>query len=165
VARGGVRGYRLATWHGLRFDPKDRRALTLDEAVSLASRLAGGRHSLVYLQLPIGLWAPETITRRNQPAEDGGLETPLAAAARLGLTVMASAPLLQGELAAADLSFVGGLPRLAAAQCAMQFSRSVPKVATVLVGLTEQPHFREALEVAALRRSDLNGLTLDEVEL
>jgi predicted aldo/keto reductase-like oxidoreductase len=85
------------------------------------------------------------------------------AAAHLGLTVIGSAPLLQGELAAADLSFLGGLPRLSAAQRLVQFSRSVPGVATVLVGLKQRRHVDEALEVATLPRSDLAGLTLREL--
>lgn len=163
VARGDVRSYGLATWHGLRVAHDDPRALSLGEVVSSASTVAGGYHGLRYLQIPIGLWAPEVITNQNQPGENGGSQTPLVAAAHLGLTVIGSAPLLQGELAGADLSFLGGLPRLSAAQRLVQFSRSVPGVATVLVGLKQRQHVAEALGVAALPRSDLAALTLREL--
>ena len=163
VARGDVRSYGLATWHGLRVAHDDPRALSLGEVVLSASTVAGGCHGLRYLQLPVGLWAPEAIANQIQPGKNGGSETPLMAAAHLGLTVMGSAPLLQGALAGADLSFLSGLPRLSAAQRLVQFSRSVPGVATVLVGLKQRRHVAEALAVAALPRSDLAGLTLREL--
>jgi aryl-alcohol dehydrogenase-like predicted oxidoreductase len=160
VARRAVRWYGLATWHGLRVNAEDPCALVLGEVLAGASEIAGNRHGLHCVQLPVGLWAPEAITNHNQPNENGGPETPLVAAANLGLTVFGSAPLCQGELARADLSYVHGLPQLSTAQQLLQFSRSLPGVATVLVGLKERRHVSEALEVAALPRSDLTHISL-----
>jgi aryl-alcohol dehydrogenase-like predicted oxidoreductase len=164
VAHEDIRSYGFATWYGLRVGREDARALSLCELVASAFAVAGHSHHLRYLQLPVGLWAPEALTTASQPVPSSGLETPLAAATRLGLAVVASAPLLQGELARAELGFLGGLPELSTAQRLVQFSRSVPGVTTVLVGLKQRPHIEEILRLSALPRSDLSSLTLKECQ-
>jgi aryl-alcohol dehydrogenase-like predicted oxidoreductase len=76
----------------------------------------------------------------------------LECARALGITVVASATLLQGRLAS-------GLPeevvRLTAgastdAQRAIQFARSAPSVAVALVGMSRIEHVTENLGVAVL---------------
>jgi predicted aldo/keto reductase-like oxidoreductase len=161
--RGRIRSYGLATWMGLRAARDDPRNLSLDEIIGLTTKVAGPNHHMHYIQLPIGLWAPEAITSANQLNADGTLESPLIASVRLGLSVFASAPLLQGELVKSDLSFLDdGLPALSSAQRLVQFSRSIPGVTSVLVGVKQRRHVEELLQVAVQPRSDLNRLSCSE---
>ena len=76
--------------------------------------------------------------------------TLLQAASRLGMIVMSSGSILQGQLAS-------GLPPSVAevfrgldsdAQRALQFARSAPGVTTALVGMKSAPHVEENLALA-----------------
>lgn len=162
ASSGTISSYGLATWHGLRCPNANRLAMNLWEAAETASGVEGQGHHLRCIQLPVGLWAPEALTLANQTNENGGIETPLATAAHLGLTVFASAPLRHGELANTDLSFLRGLPQLSAAQQLVQFARSVPGVATVLVGLKKRQHVEEMLSLATMPRTVLDTLSIVE---
>ena len=75
--------------------------------------------------------------------------TILQAAARLGLSVMISASLLQRQLARLPASLDARIPGLAtAAQRAIQFVRSTPGVTTALVGMKDRVHVEENLALA-----------------
>ena len=78
--------------------------------------------------------------------------SPLHAAAKLGLSVMASASIYQGQLARALPPVLARvLPGLTTdAQRALQFVRSTPGVGTALVGMRQAGHVEENARVAAV---------------
>jgi aryl-alcohol dehydrogenase-like predicted oxidoreductase len=87
---------------------------------------------------------PEAFTRANQPVE-GEMLTTLAAAQKLGLYVMASASVYQGQLTRNLPSTIAEyLPGLDSdAQRALQFVRSTPGIGTALVGMKSVAHVEE----------------------
>ncbi|GIW42204.1 MAG: aldo/keto reductase [Candidatus Binatia bacterium] len=149
AADGSVRWYGVATWNAFRAKPEAREYVSLAELVAIAREVAGEGHRFRFVQLPFNLAMPEAWTLRNQEV-DGTRYSPLEAASRLGLTVVTSAPLLQGRLSR-------GLPTALArafsgletdAQRALQFARSAPGVTTALVGMKRPEHVRENLATA-----------------
>jgi aryl-alcohol dehydrogenase-like predicted oxidoreductase len=91
---------------------------------------------------------PEALTLQNQKVNGLDVST-LEAAEALGITVMASASILQGRVAK-------GLPEkireplgaLATdAQTAIQFVRSTPGITTALVGMSHREHVEENLQL------------------
>jgi predicted aldo/keto reductase-like oxidoreductase len=117
--------------------------------VTLAREVGGEAHGFRFIQLPLNLAMPEALTLRNQEVNGTEVST-LDAAAALGVTVMASASILQGRVA-------HGLPpglreplgNLATdAQMAIQFVRSAPGITTALVGMSSPEHVEENLELA-----------------
>ena len=91
----------------------------------------------------------EALSNANQPVS-GKAKTLLEAAQELGVTVMCSASVLQGQLA-------HNLPEMIRetfegletdGQRALQFVRSTPGVATALVGMKQVAHVDENLKTA-----------------
>src|SRR5439155_13527373 len=103
------------------------------------------------VQLPINLAMPEAFREATQPiGKDGTLVPTLEAATALGLTVVASASLMQAQL-------TKGLPpsmhalfpaQRTDAQRALAFVRSLPGVTSALVGTRSLQHLAEDLESA-----------------
>jgi len=149
AAAGKIGAYGLATWNGFR-QPAGSPALhSLADVVEVAREVAGAAHHFGYVQLPVNLMMPEAVVLPNQLV--GGRELPLlAAAAELGVAVMASASTLQGRLAR-------GLPPALAAtiglandfERALQFARSAPGLTTALVGMSRAEHARANLRLVA----------------
>jgi len=142
--RGEIGVYGCATWDSLRVPPESKAHLSLQDIVSVARELAGETHHCKVVQLPINLAMPEAARDATQPL-DGRLVTVLEAATALGLTVVASATLMQAKLA-------GGLPAAlhapfprctSDAQRAIEFVRSMPGVTTALVGMKRLEHVEE----------------------
>jgi aryl-alcohol dehydrogenase-like predicted oxidoreductase len=150
VAAGAVGVYGAATWDGLRTDPSASDHLALDELMRCAVEVAGEGHHFRALQLPLNLAMPEASVRPTQRMAGRGAVPLLTAAAESGMTVMASASLLQsrviGRLPAALREVLGGPT---AAQRALQFTRSAPGLTTALVGMSRVEHVEENLAVAA----------------
>ena len=145
---GMVRYYGVATWNGLRGQPKGRGQLSLETLARLAERLGGDDHHFRAIQLPYNLAMPEAFTFPNQTV-DGEPMTVLQAAARLGLSVVTSAALLQRRLTRLPASFESHIPGLATApQRALQFARSTPGVTTALAGMSRRDHVEENLALA-----------------
>jgi hypothetical protein len=158
-AAGRIVAYGLATWDEP--PPGHPSRLELHEVVDIAREVAGAAHGLRFVQLPVGAAAPEAFCARWHAARAPGapdhapLETGLTllqAAAALRLGVVASGPLGEGgalrpgtPLAAAlhalphDSPLVATAGSSAAAQL-LQFARSVPGVATALVGHKTPAH-------------------------
>ena len=111
VRQGVIRYYGLATWNGLRCNPKARPYLSLEELVALAERVGGASHHLRVIQLPYNLAMPEAFSFKNQSV-GGEWMTPLQAAERLGLSVLSSASLLQSQLARLPASLEARIPGL-----------------------------------------------------
>ncbi|MBI1802565.1 MAG: aldo/keto reductase [Chloroflexi bacterium] len=150
VVAGFIRGYGMATWNGYRQLPAARDYLSLEAVVALAREVAGDAHHFKTIQLPINLAMPEAIEHKNQSL-NGVWVNVLDAAQALGITVFASASLLQARLAR---NLPAGLRRalgadLSDAQRALQFTRSLPGVTTALVGMSDVGHVEENLRLAA----------------
>jgi aryl-alcohol dehydrogenase-like predicted oxidoreductase len=151
VREGKLRRYGTATWNGYREDPGSPGYLSLEELVGAARDAGGADHHFKVVQLPYNLAMPEAFVRANQSV--GGALVPLAEAARrLGVYVMASASILQGQLARGLPPMVATvLPGLATdAQRALQFVRSTPGIGTALVGMKSAAHVEENARVAAV---------------
>lgn len=148
VAEGRVGVYGVATWDGLRADPGSTGHLSLAELWDCAVEVGGDGHHFGAIQLPLNLAMPEAAARPTQVTEAGARPL-LAAAAERGITVMASASLLQsrviGRLPAALREILGGPTD---AQSALQFTRSAPGLTTALVGMSRAAHVDENLALA-----------------
>ncbi|MDQ3009691.1 MAG: aldo/keto reductase [Acidobacteriota bacterium] len=150
VAAGKIALYGTATWNGYRAASGSQEFLSLERVEQTAREVAGDNHHFKAVQLPFNLAMIEAFTNANQTL-NGGKATFLEAAGELGITVMASASMLQAKLAT-------GLPPVVAeslkglrtgAQRAIQFARSTPGVTAALVGMSQVAHVEENLEVAA----------------
>lgn len=159
VERGLLNSYGLATWTGFRSLTSDPAYLSLTEMVSLATEVAGQKHNLRYLQLPYNLFMTEAFAFENQQVGESFMSA-IAAANELGLTVMISAPLMQGRLAHPIMpeleEVITGLQ--SDAQRAIQFVRSSPGVSTALIGMKQTAHVRENL--ALIDVPPLDGETI-----
>jgi aryl-alcohol dehydrogenase-like predicted oxidoreductase len=114
--------------------------MQLAEIAQIAQEIAGGMHHFRFVQLPFNLAMPEALTLGNQMLRER--ERTLAeAAADLDITVIASASLLQGQVARNLPGFVAeafGLDN--DAERALQFARSAPGITTALVGMSRVEH-------------------------
>ena len=140
VARNRIQFYGLATWNGFRQDKSARDSMQLAELVAIAKQIAGEKHHFRFVQLPFNLAMTEALTLGNQTL--GAKEkTIMEAADELGITLIASASLLQGQVAQNLPSFVAEAMGLENdAERALQFVRSAPGITTALVGMSHTPH-------------------------
>ena len=149
-----IAGYGIATWLGLRVPPEHRQHLTLADLVGIAREVGGTAHHFRAVQLPISLAMPEAARLPTQPL--GKRLVPLLESAdALGLGVVASAPLMQGRLAAGLPPEVQALfPECETdAQRALRFASALPGVGTVLAGMRSVEHVRENMGAWAGLRS------------
>lgn len=153
VAAGEIGAYGIATWNGLRVPSDAKGHLSLHEVVTLARDAGGEGHHLRVVQMPISLATPEALRVPTQQLGGRRTVTALEAAAELGLSVVASAPLVQGRLAAGlpdDVRRVMDdvFPTLRTdAQRALAFVRTLPGVTAALVGTKRTDHLDENLEI------------------
>jgi aryl-alcohol dehydrogenase-like predicted oxidoreductase len=140
VTAGKVQFYGLATWSGFRQDALARDAMQLAEIVAVAKELAGDGHHFRFVQLPFNLGMTEALTLGNQTV-DGKTMTIMEAAEELNVTLIASASLLQGQVASNLPGFVAEALGLDSdAERALQFVRSSPGITTALVGMSREEH-------------------------
>jgi aryl-alcohol dehydrogenase-like predicted oxidoreductase len=150
VSRGEVGAYGCATWNGLRLPVASQGHLSLYELADMAKDVAGDKHHFRVTQLPINLTMSEAVRVSTQRDRRGRLVHVIDAAAELGLDLVVSAPLLQGQLTH-DLPeqvrelFAGSTD----AQRALAFVRTLPAVLTAAVGTRNTAHLNENL--ASLR--------------
>ena len=150
VTAGKIRVYGLATWNGFRVAEHGREYISLADAVGTAREVGGEGHHFRVVQLPFNLAMPEAFALANQ--EMSGRRVSMAEAAwELGITLVASASLLQGRVARnlpdsikRVLGFKSDLHR------ALQFARSAPGITTALVGMSRAEHVRENLRLASV---------------
>ena len=144
AAQGSIRFYGTATWDGYRRRPSAPAGLSLARLSGIAHEIAGEKHHFRFIQLPFNFAMPEAFAQRI----DGQSVTGLAR--QLGITVIASATLLQARLARGLPEELGAmLPGAATdAQRSIQFTRSTPGVAVALVGMSQASHVRENLALA-----------------
>jgi aryl-alcohol dehydrogenase-like predicted oxidoreductase len=149
VSAGKIRLYGTATWNGYRNDTAATDYLSLAEISAIAEKAGGREHHFKAIQLPLNLGMTEALSLSNQ-AFQGKTQTTLEVAQALGMTVMCSASILQGQL-------TRNLPEIinetfqglsTDGQRALQFVRSTPGVTTALVGMKQAAHVDENLETA-----------------
>jgi aryl-alcohol dehydrogenase-like predicted oxidoreductase len=153
--QGKLRMYGVATWNGFRVPPESREYHSLEQMVELARRAGGEAHGFRFIQIPFNLAMPEALELRNQTVNGEQLSS-LEAAEALGVTVIASASLLQGRMARALPDTVreslGSLPT--DAQTAIQFVRSTPGITTALIGMSNVEHVEGNLQLVSVEPVD-----------
>jgi len=150
VAAAKIHFYGMATWNAFRQTENARDFLSLAAMESLARDVAGASHHFRFVQLPCNLGMTEALTRANQ-ALDGRSVPMVEAANRLGITLIASAALLQGQLSRGLPPFVSNaLGMKTDAERALQFVRSTPGIATALIGMSRVEHVRANLSMAGV---------------
>ena len=151
VAEGKIRNYGVATWDGFRVEPDANGYHSLESMAEIAKEVGGDSHHFRFIQLPFNLAMPEALFFQNQKLGDEYVST-LEAAAKLGITAIASGSLLQGQVAR-------GLPEAIRdplgslttdAQTGIQFVRSAPGITTALVGMSQRAHVEENLQLVSV---------------
>lgn len=138
-----LRYYGVATWNGFRAAENSHEHHSLARMVELASQVGGGDHGFRFIQLPLNLAMPEAVAVAQE-------------ANALGITVIASASMLQARLARGLLQQIRDQlgPLRTDAQAAIQFVRSAPNVTTALVGMSQVQHVEENLELVQVEPLD-----------
>jgi aryl-alcohol dehydrogenase-like predicted oxidoreductase len=126
---GKLAYYGVATWNGFRVAAESNGHHSLVRMVEVAREVGGEAHGFRFIQLPFNLAMQEALTVANETI-DGERLTILDAANRLGVTVIASASMLQGRLDA---------------ETAIQFVRSTTGITTGLVGMSRVEHVEKNL--------------------
>ena len=136
VKQGKIGWYGAATWEGFR---KKSGGLGLPRLAEIAREEGGADHHFRFIQAPFNLAMTELATV-------GVLDE----AREAGVTVVASASLLQAKLARGlPDSVAEQIPGLHTdAQRAIQFVRSTPGITVALVGMSDAAHVRENLFVS-----------------
>jgi aryl-alcohol dehydrogenase-like predicted oxidoreductase len=152
VADGQIHYYGTATWQGYRHSNPSREALALEKLAGIASEIAGDEHHFRFIQLPFNLAMPEAFANRVNG------ESVLEIAARLRITVVASASIYQARLARNLPDEIrASLPGAKTdAQRAIQFVRSTPGIAVALVGMGNVTHVQENLALASVPPLDID---------
>lgn len=143
VDAGCIGAYGCATWNGFRTPSTSRNHLSLSELVDIATEAGGKSHHFRFVQAPVNLAMTEAVRATTQDS----LGTPVSLvdlAAQLDIAVVASATLMQSQLAQNLPEPVRALfPDLDTdAQRAIAFVRSLP-VTAALVGMRSTAHLDE----------------------
>ncbi|HKS26778.1 MAG TPA: aldo/keto reductase [Pyrinomonadaceae bacterium] len=150
-ASASIQMYGAATWNGFRAANDAREHLSIERMAEIARSVGGEAHGFRFVQLPFNLAMPEALVSQNQTL-NGEPVSMVEAAAALGITLVASASILQGKVARNLPEEVreplGGLAT--DAQTAIQFVRSTPGITTSLVGMSRVAHVEENLQLARI---------------
>jgi len=143
VKAGRIASYGCATWNGFRIPQNAKNHLSLHDLVEIAKKAGGKSHHFHFVQLPVNLAMTEAVRAPTQKL-NGTNAALLDAAKKFGISVVASASLMQGQLTQQLPDGVRSLfPDLATdAQRAIAFVRSLP-LATALVGTRSVSHLDE----------------------
>jgi len=164
-AAGDIGVYGLATWQAFRVPQSHQQYLSLpevlDRAAAAAERVGAAEHGLRAIQLPFNVDMADAFTVDAQTTDEGPVST-LEYAHDAGLSVVTSASIGQGDLAAALPPAVDAeLSGDTVAQRAINFARSAPGVTTSLVGMRSVDHVAE--NVAAGTFDPLGAAAFDAV--
>lgn len=147
VKAGNIAYYGMATWSAFRLAEGTRDYVGLAEVEGLAREAGGGQHHFRFVQLPFSLAMPEAFGLANQRIEKQKMSL-LAAASKLGIAVVGSATLHQGQLTHGMPDSVRRVLGLETdAGNAIQFSRSAPGLITALVGMAQREHVAANVQV------------------
>lgn len=159
VEAGEIQYYGMATWDGFRQDARARDALQLGEIAQIAQEIAGGRHHFRFVQLPFNLGMTEALTLGNQSLR-GRERTIMEAASELDITLIASASLLQGQVARNLPGFVADALGLENdAERALQFVRSSPGITTALAGMSRVEHVKANSRLVSVAPATVDEFT------
>jgi aryl-alcohol dehydrogenase-like predicted oxidoreductase len=163
-ANGDIRYYGLATWTCFRsYENDDKEFFNLETLVRLAETVGGEEHGLRYIQLPFNFAFTEALTLEEQRVEGENMSL-LEAAMSLGINVLTSVPLLQGQLLD-EQKLPQFLGLHTPAQNCLQFVRSQPGILAPLVGHKSREHVTENLHVASLPPLSLENMEAQIVSL
>jgi aryl-alcohol dehydrogenase-like predicted oxidoreductase len=159
VEAGKIRYYGTATWGGYRSLSGTSERLSLSRISEMAQNIAGDGHHFRFVQLPYNMAMTEAFTQRHEAIGDGDPRSLLHVAHVLGISVVASASLHQGQLLGRiSQQIVTKLPGATSdAQRSIQFTRSTPGVGVALVGMGNPEHVRENLGVAKFPPLSVEG--------
>lgn len=148
---GKIRFYGAASWNGFRVPSQNDGFHSVVRMVEIAREVGGGDHGLKFIQLPFNLALPEARVLPNHEL-NGDDVSAIDAARDLGITVVASASILQGKLAQ---NLPQGLREALGnletdAQTGIQFARSTPGITTALVGMSRREHVEENMKLARI---------------
>ena len=155
AARGQIQFYGMATWNGFRQAKSAPDAMQLSELAAIAEEIAGEKHRFRFVQLPFNLAMTEALTLGNQNV-GGNEKTIMEGASEVGITLVASASLLQGQVAQNLPAFVAeafGLEN--DVERALQFARSAPGITTALVGMSRTAHVEANAKLVTVPPADL----------
>jgi aryl-alcohol dehydrogenase-like predicted oxidoreductase len=159
VEAGEIQYYGMATWNGFRQDARARDAMQLGEIAQIAQEIAGGLHHFRFVQLPFNLGMTEALTLGNQSLR-GRDRTIMEAASELDVTLIASASLLQGQVARHLPKFVAEALGLENdAERALQFVRSSPGITTALVGMSRVEHVKANARLVGVAPATIDEFT------
>jgi aryl-alcohol dehydrogenase-like predicted oxidoreductase len=152
VLQGKIAFYGTATWDGYRKRSEDKSAISLPRLAEIAREAGGDQHHFRFIQLPFNLAMSEAATLANQPV-DGGLTNVLETARRFGISVIASASLMQARLSRnlpdeVAIRFPGLTTH---AQRALEFVRTTPGISSALAGMSKTEHVRENVTIAVAK--------------
>jgi aryl-alcohol dehydrogenase-like predicted oxidoreductase len=140
VKAGRLRYYGMATWNAFRVAEGARDYISLFETERIAREAGGDHHHFRFIQLPFNLAMPEAYGLANQVSDKQTMSV-LTAAEQLGIAVVGSATLYQGQLTHGLPAFIAkALGLKSDAENAIQFSRSAPGLTTALVGMGRKEH-------------------------
>jgi len=124
--------------------------LSLCDVELIARNIAGGAHHFRFVQLPFNLAMTEALTRANQPVLHDPAEPLVQAAEALGISLVASASLLQAKMTKRLPAFIADAFGLKTdAERAIQFVRSSPAITTALVGMSRLEHVQANLRLVS----------------
>ena len=150
VVAGKIRFYGVATWNAFRQAENSPDYISLGEMEVLASVIAGEAHHFRFVQLPYNLAMTEALTRPNQALDERRLPM-IEAAHALGITLIGSASLLQGQMARNLPDFIADALGLESdLERALQFARSSPGITTALVGMSRVEHVQANLRLVGV---------------
>lgn len=159
VEAGEIQYYGMATWNGFRQDARAKDAMQLGEMAQIAQEIAGGLHHFRFVQLPFNLGMTEALTLGNQSLR-GRDRTIMEAASELDITLIASASLLQGQVAQNLPKFVAEALGLENdAERALQFVRSSPGITTALVGMSRVEHVKANAKLVSVPPATVDEFT------
>ena len=143
-SEGKLRYYGVATWNGFRIQPDALGYHSLERMLELAKQAGGEGHGFRFIQLPLNLAMTEAISVAD-------------VADQLGVTVIASASILQARLSHGIPDQIREPlgPLASDAQTAIQFVRSTPGITTALVGMSRVEHVEENLALVEVEPTSL----------
>lgn len=155
VATGLIRSYGIASWNAFRVLPDDPEHIDLFQLFQHLDKVGVNYEHFKCIQLPIGVWGTEAVTVKSQGISSAEPDSILAYALKLGIAVFSNSSLLQGDLLKSNLSDIPGPIFLSPAQRAINFTRSITGVRSIIVGIKSQHSINEALEVLNSNYIDL----------
>jgi len=147
VSAGKIRFYGAATWNGFRMPADAPDAMNLVDLVGMAREVGGENHHFRFIQMPFNLSMHEAWGFKNQEVGEQRL-TVFDVAARLGVAVVGSATISQGNLIAGLPAFVKEKVGMESDSAnAIQFARSAPGITASLIGMSRAQHVEENIKV------------------